>query len=63
MEYPNIDTENIDFSIDKEREEVETTYVCSNALSVFINGIKSDIADIAPGTDAVLSVRDNVVTQ
>lgn len=62
MEYPDVDTENIDFSMDKEREEVETTYVCSNAISVSVNGIKADIADIAPGTDAVLSVRNNVVT-
>jgi len=62
MEYPDIDTENLDFSFDTGKEEVDITYVYSNTVGVFVNGKKSDISDIIPGTDAVLSVRGNVVT-
>lgn len=62
LEYPSIDIENRNFSFNQDGEDVDTTYVYSSTAEVFIDGRKSDMTGIVPGMNAILSVKDNLVT-
>lgn len=62
LEYPDIDTDSMSFDLKEDDEGVDTTLVYSNAVKVLIDGRTADMADIASGMDAILTITDNIVT-
>ncbi|ABN53150.1 MAG TPA: S-layer homology domain-containing protein [Hungateiclostridium thermocellum] len=62
LEYPDIDMDSISFDFRNSDGTVDATLVYSNIVKVFIEGRIAGIRDIEPGTDAILTVKDNIIT-
>ncbi|RXE58910.1 S-layer homology domain-containing protein [Acetivibrio mesophilus] len=62
IEYPDIDIDSISFDFRNGDGGVDTTFVYSNIAKVFIDGKAADMTDIAPGMDAILTIKDDIIT-
>ncbi|MFZ5989958.1 MAG: S-layer homology domain-containing protein [Bacillota bacterium] len=62
INYPDVNIESRNFSFNNSGQDVDVTYVLSNNAEVFIDGRKSDVKSIVPGTDAILAIKDNIIT-
>ncbi|HOM02228.1 MAG TPA: S-layer homology domain-containing protein [Acetivibrio sp.] len=63
LESPDIDMDSISFDFRNSDGTVDAAMVYSNAVRVFVEGKVAHIRDIEPGTDVILTVKDNIVTQ
>jgi len=54
--------DSISFDFRNSDGTVDATLVYSNIVKVFIEGRIAGIRDIEPGTDAILTVKDNIIT-
>jgi len=63
LNYPTVDIESRNFSFNSEGRDVDITYVLSNSIEVYIDGRISGIENIRGGEDAIISLRDNIVTK
>ncbi|MDQ2084969.1 S-layer homology domain-containing protein [Herbivorax sp. ANBcel31] len=62
LNYPTVDIESRNFSFDTDGRDVDITYVLSSNAEVFVDGRIGEAENIQKGEDAILSVRDNIVT-
>lgn len=60
IEYPVTDMGDIDPFIGQDGDG-EISCVYSSSADVFIGGVKSDITDILPNMEVILSIRDNII--
>ncbi len=63
LNYPTVDIESRNFSFNKKGRDVDITYTLSNNLEVYIDDRISGIENIKSGEDAIISLRDNIVTK
>lgn len=63
LNYPTVDIESRNFSFKSEGRDVDIAYVLSSGLEVYIDGRISGIENIRGGEDAIISLRDNIVTK
>lgn len=63
LDYPTVDIESRNFSFNTDGKDVDITYILSNNAEIYVDGRISGIENIQKGEDAIISLRDNIVTK